>query len=102
VQSEGNGWAGSGGNPWHLDDDTESILFLTNESDQPVRMGFVLTANDVHYYLTRLRLAPHETRVIDIRKLRDAQVPDCRQRVAQSLCLSNSGCARASLADLVN
>ena len=35
VQNEGNGRAGSGANPWHLDEDTESILFLTDESDQP-------------------------------------------------------------------
>ncbi len=40
VQNEGNGWAGSGANPWHLDQDTEAILFLTNESDQPARIGF--------------------------------------------------------------
>jgi hypothetical protein len=81
VQSEGNGWAGSGANPWHLDDDTESILFLTNEGEKPVRMGFAVTANDVHYFLTRLRLAPHETRVIDIRQLRDAQVPDYKKNL---------------------
>jgi len=78
VANEGNGWAGSGGNPWHLDDDTESILFLTNESDEPTRMGFSVTANDVQYYLTKLRLNPHETRVIDLRKLRDAQTADFR------------------------
>ena len=76
VQSEGNGWAGSGANPWHLDDDTESILFLTNESDKPARLGFSMTANDAHYYLTDLRLKPHETRTINLRALRDAQLPD--------------------------
>jgi hypothetical protein len=76
VQNEGNGWAGSGANPWHLDEDTESILFLTNESDQPARIGAQVAADGVTYYLTSLRLNPHETRVIDLRKLRDAQVPD--------------------------
>jgi len=40
VENEGNGWAGSGANPWHLDDDTESILFLSNESDTPARIAF--------------------------------------------------------------
>jgi hypothetical protein len=72
VQNEGNGWVGSGANPWHLDENTESILFLTDESDKPARTGFSVTANSVHYYLTKLRLNPHETRVIDLRKLRDA------------------------------
>jgi hypothetical protein len=77
VQNEGNGWAGSGANPWHLDSDTESILFLTNESAQPARIGFKVTANgSPTYYLTSLKLNPHETRAIDLRKLRDAQKPD--------------------------
>ncbi len=78
VQNEGNGWAGSGANPWHLDESTESILFLTNESDQPARMGFSVTANNTHYYLTDLQLGPHETRAMDLRKLRDAQLPDLK------------------------
>jgi hypothetical protein len=76
VQNEGNGWAGSGAHPWHLDDDTESILFLTNESNQVARIAAKVAANGVTYYLTRLKLNPHETRAIDIRKLRDAQQPD--------------------------
>jgi hypothetical protein len=76
VQNEGNGWAGSGANPWHLDADTESILFLTNESNQVAGIAAKVAANGVTYYLTRLKLNPHETRAIDIRKLRDAQQPD--------------------------
>jgi hypothetical protein len=39
-------------------------------------MGFSVTANGVRYSLTELLLNPHETRVIDLRKLRDAQLPD--------------------------
>jgi hypothetical protein len=76
VQNEGNGWAGSGANPWRLDEDTESILFLTNESDKPARIPAKVVANSVTYYLTKLQLNPHETRAIDLRKLRDAQQPD--------------------------
>ncbi|MGH9455872.1 MAG: hypothetical protein ACRD2O_18090, partial [Terriglobia bacterium] len=78
-ENEGNGWAGSGANPWHLDKNTESILFLTNESDKAARIGFSITANGVHYYLNDLRLQPHETRAIDIRALRDAQLADFRK-----------------------
>ena len=81
IQNEGNGWAGSGANPWHLDPDTESILFLTNESGQPARIGAQVAADGVTYYLTSLRLNPHETRVIDLRKLRDAQVPDFKKNL---------------------
>ena len=77
VMNEGNPWAGSGANPWHLDQDTESILFLTNESDQATRIGFKINANGAPcYFLTSLLLNPHETRAIDLRKLRDAQKPD--------------------------
>jgi hypothetical protein len=79
VENEGNGWAGSGANPWHLDQNTESILFLTNESNQPARIGFQVTANGIHYYLTQLKLQPHETRAINIRQLRDAQLADFRK-----------------------
>ncbi|MGH9449474.1 MAG: hypothetical protein ACRD11_02945, partial [Terriglobia bacterium] len=78
VENEGNGWAGSGANPWHLDKNTESILYLTNESDKAARIGFSITANGVHYYLNDLRLQPYETRAINIRLLRDAQIPDFR------------------------
>jgi hypothetical protein len=76
IANEGDGWHGSGANPWHLDKETESILFLTDEGDKPARIGFSVTAGDVHYQLTTLKLAPHETRAIDMRKLRDAQQPD--------------------------
>ena len=67
---------GSGMNPWHLGDHTEAVLFLTDAGDKPARIGFQIQANGVHYYLTDLKLNPHETRVIDIRKLRDAQKAD--------------------------
>lgn len=74
AENEGNGWAGSGANPWHLDRNTDSVLFLTNMADKAARIGFEITANDIHYYLTELKLQPHETRVVNIRALRDAQV----------------------------
>jgi hypothetical protein len=60
VQNEGNGWAGSGANPWHLDEDTESILFFTNESDKPARIAAKVAPNGGTYYLTKLQLNPHE------------------------------------------
>lgn len=77
-QNEGDGWAGSGANPWHIDKNTESVLFLTNMGDKPSRIAFEVTANNVHYYLTQLVLIPHETRAIDLRALRDAQTPDLK------------------------
>lgn len=75
VQNERSMMA-SGANPWHLDDETESILFFSNMSEQEVPVGFQVYAQGIHYYLTNLRLKPHEIRAIDLRKLRDAQKPD--------------------------
>ena len=42
----------------------------------PARIGFHVVANGVTYYLTNLKLGPHETRAINIRKLRDTQNTD--------------------------
>jgi Peptidase family M23 len=76
TANELDGWAGSGANPWHVDSQTDSILFLTDEGDKPARIGFSITAGGTHYYLTSLQLAPGETRAINIRELRDNQVAD--------------------------
>ncbi len=47
------------------------------ESDRPAHIGFQITAEgSAPYHLTKLLLNPHETRAIDIRKLRDARRPD--------------------------
>ncbi|MDE3179851.1 MAG: hypothetical protein KGM47_09340 [Acidobacteriota bacterium] len=78
AENERNGWDGSGANPWHVDKDTDSVLFLTNASSKPARIGLEVTANGMHYYLTELKLDPHETRAIDIRQLRDAQLADLK------------------------
>jgi hypothetical protein len=76
LANEGDGWAGSGAHPWHLDDQTESVLFLTNMGDKDAEIGFRVQAEGVPYYLIDLSLKPHETKTIDLRKLRDAQKPD--------------------------
>ena len=76
LANEGDGWAGSGGHPWHLDDETDSVLFLTNMGDKVTPIGCQVQANGIHYYLTDLELKPHETRAVSLRKLRDAQKPD--------------------------
>ncbi len=76
VANEGDAPAGSGVNPWHLDEETESILFLTNISGKEAAIAFAVQVGDVQYHLSDLSLSPHETRSIDLRKLRDAQQPD--------------------------
>ena len=76
LANEGDGWAGSGAHPWHLDDETESILFLTNMGDKSADIGFQVQAGGVHYYLTDLSLKPHATKTVNLRMLRDAQKAD--------------------------
>ena len=49
VENEGDGWAGSGADPWRLDNQTESVLFLTDETDKPARIGFSVTAQRVPF-----------------------------------------------------
>lgn len=66
----------SGANPWHLDTDTESVLFLTSTSDKEGGVALQICASGVKYHITDMRLKPHETRAINIRKLRDQQKPD--------------------------
>ncbi|MGH7971171.1 MAG: hypothetical protein ACREIC_20815, partial [Limisphaerales bacterium] len=78
TANELDGWAGSGANPWHVDSQTDSILFLTDEGDKPARIGLSITAGGTHYYLTSLQLAQGETRAINIRELRDGQAADFR------------------------
>src|SRR5271157_3999806 len=65
---------------------------------QVSRIGFKVTANDlstpakggVPYYLTKLRLNPHETRAIDLRKLRDAQQPDLKKNTVPAAAMDGS------------
>ena len=76
LANEGDGWAGSGAHPWRLDDETDSVLFLTNMSEKETGIGFQVQADGIHYHLTDLRLQPRETRAIDLRRLRDKQKPD--------------------------
>jgi len=66
----------SGANPWHLDTETESVLFLTSTSEKEVGVALQIDAGGVKYHVTDMRLKPHETRAINIRKLRDQQKPD--------------------------
>jgi hypothetical protein len=76
LANEGDGWAGSGGHPWHLDGQTDSVLFLTDMGDQSAHIGLQIHASGVQYNVINVLLNAHETRAINIRQLRDAQKPD--------------------------
>jgi hypothetical protein len=76
VANEGNGYAGSGAYPWRLDGGAESTLFLTNMGEDDCRIGLKVRAGDVEYFVTKVKLAAHETLAINLRELRDRQTPD--------------------------
>ncbi len=59
LANEGDGWAGSGANPWHLDDQTESVLFLTNMGDKPSRIGFRSERNSIACAKPPFRVSRH-------------------------------------------
>jgi len=76
VANEGDGWAGAGAHAWRLDAHTESVLFLTNESEKECPIAVQVHANGVAYQVSDVSLKPRETRAIDLRRLRDAQQAD--------------------------
>src|SRR5208283_4390039 len=76
VVNEGNNFAGSGAHAWHHDNQTESILYLSNLGDKECPIGLRVQANGVLYVVTDLTLKPHETRTLSLRQLRDAQKAD--------------------------
>ena len=68
--------SGTGGYPWYIERDSSTVIYIKNVTAeiQKYRMYLKLTGGDYVFPLTTV--APHQTTVIDVRKLRDAQVPD--------------------------
>lgn len=81
LDNEGNGYAGSLSSYWSIDDETDFLVFLTNAGDKDCHVGFKIEAGGVEYYLTSLKLSPHESKYINLRELRDKQEPDFRGSV---------------------
>jgi hypothetical protein len=81
LANEGNGYAGSLASYWSLDDDTDFYVFLTNMGDKPCGVGFRIEVGNVVYFLKNPQLAPRETKVINLREVRDKEEPDIRGTV---------------------
>jgi len=66
----------TGAYPWRLDHDLSTVVSITNIA--PTASGVVVQINylDGPYLLDPQRLAPGETVVYDLRKIRDEQIPD--------------------------
>jgi hypothetical protein len=70
----------TGGYPWYIAGDSSTVIYIKNVTDQTqnYRMYLKLTGGDYVFPLTTV--APHQTTVIDVRKLRDTQAPDVNGR----------------------
>ncbi|MFN2404710.1 MAG: hypothetical protein ABR594_01505 [Pyrinomonadaceae bacterium] len=71
----------TGGYPWSIEGASSTVLFIKNVTDevQSYRMYLNLTRGD--YVFPKTTVAPHQTSVIDIRELRDNQVPDVNGQI---------------------
>ncbi len=66
----------SGTNPWSIQGDSASILYIKNTGDTKASYASVIQYAGGSYIIGRKGIAPGETVAIDIRKLRDERVPD--------------------------
>lgn len=66
----------TGGYPWYVEGDSSTQVYIKNATDQPrqFRMYIMYASGAYLYPLTTV--APRQTTTIDIRALRDHQVPD--------------------------
>jgi hypothetical protein len=73
--------SGTGVYPWYIEGDSSTVIYIKNVTDeiQKYRMYLKLSGGDYVFPLTTV--APHQTTVIDIRKLRDTQVPDVNGQI---------------------
>jgi hypothetical protein len=66
----------SGINPWHLDNETDSMLFLTNTGGDLAKVLVRVNASSVEYVLNDVELKPYETVAVDLKAWRRAQQKD--------------------------
>ncbi len=66
----------TGAYPWRLDHDVSTIASVTNISPMPSAIIVQINYPGGPYLLDPRRLAPGETAVYDLRKIRDEQIPD--------------------------
>ena len=70
----------TGAYPIRLDGDYSTIISLTNASDAPTKFTAQINYEGGPYLLPIYHLSPGQTVVLDLRKLRDEQVPDWQGR----------------------
>jgi hypothetical protein len=106
--------SGTGGYPWRIEDNSSTYVYLKNTTSLPQEYTFQLSFEGGFYVLGAKSLEPRQTIAMDIRALRDDQVPDVngntipldakRGKIAWSV-LGPDGLAvigRSEQADVVN
>lgn len=68
----------TGGYPWYIEGDSSTLVYIKNVTDQPRHYSLQLRHDGGVYALGLKQIEPRQTQVIDIRALRDQQVPDER------------------------
>jgi len=71
---------GTGGYPWFIEGDSSTFVYIKNVTDEEQRFTFSLTYEGGDYSLGVKTLKAHQTVAIDLRALRDNQVPDERNQ----------------------
>ena len=66
----------TGSYPWKISDDFTTVAYITNISDQQAEFIGQINFDGGHFVIDPRKLAPGETAVFDLEKLRDDQVAD--------------------------
>lgn len=66
----------TGGYPWYIDGSSSTVVYIKNVTDEPRQFRMYLTFNGGEYARPLATVAPGQTALVDIRELRDAQIPD--------------------------
>jgi len=66
----------TGGYPWYIKGDSSTVIYIKNVTDEKQNYRMYLNLTGGNYVFPLATVAPHQTTVIDIREMRDKQVPD--------------------------
>jgi hypothetical protein len=68
------GLSSTGGYPWFINETSSTVVFIKNTTDEPQYFHLDLVPSNSERWGSNLRLlAPHQTFVLDIKKIRDSQ-----------------------------
>lgn len=71
---------GTGGYPWFIEGDSSTFVYIKNVTNDEQTFTFSLTYDGGDYSLGAKKIKPRQTVVLDLRSLRDNQVPDERDQ----------------------